>query len=266
MFIFRIDTMIGHFQSLMPTLWEQIETIDLTLSNISEVYNRVEPISFDLGVMDKLDAQVCISCDMGWSDVGSWDEMADLSDGERGNENVFPISAKDNYVYPKRDKLYSLVGVDELLIVDTEDVLLVTRKGHAQKVREVVETLKKKGIRAASQHEHIFDIRPWGRYDVLATEPHFNAKIITVAPQSCLSYQSHKHREEHWIVVQGQGEVLLNGETQEVKTGDYILIPKQSKHRMINPHNKEMQFVEVQLGDYFGEDDITRYEDEYNRD
>jgi mannose-1-phosphate guanylyltransferase/mannose-1-phosphate guanylyltransferase/mannose-6-phosphate isomerase len=265
-FIFQVDAMIGHLQALMPTLWRQISVVDLGLSNASEIYERVESIPIDKGVMEKLkNKQICIPCDVGWSDVGTWEEVATRSSGQENSEKIFSISARDNYVYPKGDKVYGLVGVKNLMIVDTDDALLVMRKGQAQKVKELVDALRAKGEPAASKHEHVFDIRPWGRYDVLAGSAHYKAKVITVAPHSQLSYQSHERREEHWIVIKGKGKVVLDGETRKVKKGNYIRIPKQSKHQMINPYDIEMQFVEVQLGDYFGEDDITRYKDDYGR-
>ena len=132
-------------------------------------------------------------------------------------------------------------------------------------MREIVEAARQQGLPAATQHEHRFDTRPWGRYEVLAASGHFKAKVITVAPHARLSYQSHEHREEHWIVVHGAGQVVLDGVTRDVETGDYIFVTKGCRHRMINPHDSDLQFVEVQLGNYFGEDDITRYQDDYQR-
>jgi mannose-1-phosphate guanylyltransferase/mannose-6-phosphate isomerase len=264
-FLFRVDTMVGHFQSLLPDLWRRIETIDTSCSNLAAIYEQIEPLSFDHGILERLDSLLCISCDVGWSDVGSWEEVSALSNGGSPGAHVFTADADNNYVHPQDSKVYGLAGVDDLIIVDTDDALLVTRKGQSHQVREIVETAEQQGLPAATQHEHRFDTRPWGRYEVLAAPDHFRAKVITVAPHARLSYQSHEHREEHWIVVRGAGQVVLDGVTRAVKTGDYIFVAKGCRHRMINPQDSDLQFVEVQLGSYFGEDDITRYQDDYQR-
>ena len=263
-FLFRVDTMVGHFQSLLPDLWRRIAAIDASGSNLAAIYDQIDPLSFDHGILERLDSLLCIPCDIGWSDVGSWEEVSALS-GESTGAHVFPDNAHDNYIYPRGSKVYGLAGVDDLIIVDTDDALLVARKGQSQRVRQIVETMSRKGLPAATQHEHRFDARPWGRYEVLAAQNHFKAKLITVTPHARLSYQSHQHRDEHWIVVCGAGQVILEGVARDVNAGDYIFVAKGSRHRMVNPHDSDLQFVEVQLGSYFGEDDIARYEDDYQR-
>ena len=263
-FLFRVSTMVGHFQTLLPQLWRQIETINCAHLDAACMYDQIEPISLDHGIMERLDSLMCIPCDIDWSDVGSWEEVSAISGGSR-EAHVFQENAHGNYVYPRESKVYGLAGVDELIIVDTDDALLVARKGQSQRVRDIVEAMDRKGLPAATQHEHRFDARPWGRYEVLAAQDHFKAKLITVRPGARLSYQSHQHREEHWIVVCGAGQVILEGAARNVKAGDYVFIAKGSRHRMINPHDSDLQFIEVQLGSYFGEDDIARYEDDYQR-
>ena len=263
-FLFRVSTMARHLQALLPELWRRIESLDDAGSNVACIYEEIEPISLDHGIMERLDSLLCIPCDIGWSDVGSWEEVSAMS-GESTGTHVFPDNAHDNYVYPHGSKVYGLAGVDDLIIVDTDDALLVARKGQGQRVREIVDAMSRTGLPAARQHDHRFDTRPWGRYEVLATQDHFKAKLITVTPHARLSYQSHQHRDEHWIVVRGAGKVILEGNSRDVKVGDYIFVAKGSRHRMVNPHDSDLQFVEVQLGSYFGEDDITRFEDDYQR-
>ena len=263
-FLFRIRTMARHFQALLPELWQRIKSIDDAGSNLACVYEEIEPISLDHGIMERLGSLLCIPCDIGWSDVGSWEEVGTLS-GESTGAHVFAQNAHDNYVYPRASKVYGLAGVNDLIIVDTDDALLVTRKGQSQQVREIVEAMRLKGLPAATQHDHRFDTRPWGRYEVVAAQDHFKTKLITVRPHARLSYQSHQHRDEHWIVVRGAGKVILEDVARNVKAGDYIFVGKGSRHRMVNPYDSDLQFVEVQLGSYFGEDDITRYEDDYQR-
>lgn len=263
-FLFRVDTMVRHFQTLMPELWLRMEAIDDSLSNTAPVYEEIEPVSLDHGIVERLESLLCIPCDIGWSDLGSWEEVS-AGSGESTQAHVFVENSHNNYVRPRESKVYGLAGVDDLIIVDTDDALLVARKGQSQRVREIVKAVSRKGLPAATQHEHRFDARPWGRYEVLAAQDHFKAKLITVRPRARLSYQSHQHRDEHWIVVSGSGQVILEGVVRDVNAGDYILVAKGSRHRMVNPHGSDLQFVEVQLGSYFGEDDITRYEDDYQR-
>ena len=263
-FLFRVDVMVRHFQSLLPDLWRRMETLDAAGANLAVTYEQIEPLSFDHGVLERLDSLSCIPCDVGWSDVGSWEEVSALSNGGPG-ARVFTAAAGNNYVHARGGKVYGLAGVDDLIIVDTDDALLVTRQGQSHRVRDVVEAAAQQDLPAATRHDHRFDTRPWGRYEVLADAGHFKAKVITVTPRARLSYQSHAHREEHWIVVRGAGQVILDGSARDVKIGDYVFVAQGCKHRIVNPHDSDLQFVEVQLGSYFGEDDITRYQDDYQR-
>lgn len=263
-FLFHVGTMVRHFEAFLPDMWQRIKAIDDACSNLACVYEEIEPVSLDHGIIERLDSLLCIPCDIGWSDVGSWEEVGALSEEPSGAQ-VFADNAHDNFVLPHGSKVYGLAGVDDLIIVDTHDALLVARKGQSRRVRDIVETMSRKGLLAATQHDHLFDTRPWGRYEVLAAPEHFKAKLITVEPHARLSYQSHQLREEHWIVLCGAGQVILEDVARNVKAGDYVFVAKGSRHRMINPYDSVLQFVEVQLGTYFGEDDIVRYQDDYQR-
>ena len=271
MFIFQVDVMAGHFARLMPETWQAVQRIrpdgDGGYENLAEVYDSLPSRSFDHGIMEKLDEQVSIPCDIGWSDVGSWDEVARLEgegsgDGD-GGDQVFQEAGGGSFVHPLRDKVYALVGVDDLLVVDTDDALLVTRPGHSGDLKRVVARLDEAGRREAT--EHPFEVRPWGDFEVLRDTDRFKSKIIRVRPGQQLSYQSHRHRAEHWVIVEGHPEVVLDGEVHALAPGDHIHIPLGARHRIRNPGEETVVFVEVQLGDYFGEDDIVRYEDDYDR-
>lgn len=262
MFVFRVEDMAQHFQRLMPALWERIRTIRPDLGNLEAVYREVEPESLDYGIMERLDDQVSIPCDIGWSDVGSWDEVARLRDGgaahEVGGDGSFVFSANT-----RGERVYGLVGVDDLLVVDTDDALLVARRGDSQRVKELVEALRRADRPEA--REHAFDVRPWGRYEVLRDGEDFKSKVIRVEPGRRLSYQSHEHRAEHWVVVRGRAEVVLDGEVLHLGRGEHVFIPQGARHRIGNPGTEPVVFVEVQIGDYFGEDDIVRYDDDFGR-
>lgn len=267
MFVFRASVMAGHFASFMPMLWSAVQTIREDLGNLDEVYRQLPAESLDYGIMESLDRLVVIPSDIGWSDVGSWDEVARL------RETAGPPSPAvvevgggaqgSNFVQTHGDKIYGLVGVDDLLVVDTADALLVARRGRSQEVKKVVEVLQNLGRRQAT--EHVFEHRPWGEFEILRDTERFKSKVIRVRPGHQLSYQSHRHRAEHWVIVTGRPEVVLEGEVHALSPGEHIFIPRGAKHRIRNPTDEPVELVEIQLGDYFGEDDIVRYEDDYSR-
>lgn len=268
MFVFKVKDMIAHFQKLQPQIWGKISAIDPEMKNANYNYALVDGISLDYGIMEKLETQACVPCDIGWSDVGSWDEMARLADESRtvhsqSRAEVFNHNSDNNYVFSVHNKVIGLVDVTDMMIVDTPDALLVVRKGSSQKVKELVDSLKEAGQTQAT--EHPFETRPWGRFEILADEPDYKAKKITVDPAGQLSYQSHTQRNEHWVIVSGQGQVILDEKPVDLKAGQSVYIPAHSKHRIRNVGNTPLVFVEVQTGSYFGEDDITRYKDDYNR-
>lgn len=259
-FLFRVDRMAALFTELMPELWRRIRGVDAGLGNLPEVYAGIEAESIDYGIMEKLDEHVSVPCDAGWSDVGSWDEVARHRESAAA---VYERSAQGNFVYPLRDKVYGLVGVEGLIVVDTDDALLIARRGASEEVKELVDTMKSAGRREAV--EHSFELRPWGDFEVLRDTERFKSKLIRVHPGQQLSYQSHRHRSEHWVIVAGHPEVVLDDAVHRLAPGDHIAIPQGARHRIRNPGAEPVEFVEVQLGSYFGEDDIVRYEDDYQR-
>jgi mannose-1-phosphate guanylyltransferase/mannose-1-phosphate guanylyltransferase/mannose-6-phosphate isomerase len=267
-FLFKVNVMRDYFAKLMPALWKNISAIKPDFSNAKYQYALVESQSIDYGIMEKLSRQVCIPCTLGWSDVGSWDELARLTEEfphlKTGTlAQVFNEESTGNYVFSIRPKVVGLVGVEDLIVVDTPDALLLARKGESQKVKNLVDQLKIAGLPEAT--EHPFESRPWGGFEVISDKPHYKAKQITVDSGQQMSYQSHTRRQEHWLIISGEAEVVLNDQIHKLKAGDSINIPVGAKHRIRNPGSEPLQFIEVQTGTYFGEDDITRYQDDYNR-
>jgi mannose-1-phosphate guanylyltransferase/mannose-1-phosphate guanylyltransferase/mannose-6-phosphate isomerase len=269
-FVFRASQMIEHFQKFQPELWHQLSSLREDLSNIDDVYGQIKPVSFDYAIMEKLDpsALKCIPFDPDWNDVGSWDAVAEEAlksnmTATPGNEYVFNVDSKNNYLHAHEDKIYGFLGVDDLIVVDTPDALLVTKKGRSQDVKSLVDKVKE--IRPEKIRDHLFEIRPWGDFEVLKNAENFKSKIIQVNAGQRISYQSHANREEHWIVIEGTGEVTLDDKKHPMQRGSYIKIPQGSKHRIENNGQSPLRFVEVQLGSYFGEDDIVRYQDDYDR-
>jgi mannose-1-phosphate guanylyltransferase/mannose-6-phosphate isomerase len=268
MFVFRVQSMVNAFQQHLPELWSKVCELQADESNLLAIYTQLDPISIDKGIMEKVKGQVCIPSQIGWSDLGSWDDYAKISElGQITNHNnkasVVSYESSKNFVLSVRPKTIALVNVDDILIVDTPDALLIGRKGKSQNTKKIVEQLAVNKDKTAS--EHTFDHRPWGKYEILSDDTEFKIKIIAVNPDQQLSYQSHIHRSEHWVVIDGTGEVVINEQVVDVFPGSSIVIPLNSKHRIRNTGKKILRFVEVQTGDYFGEDDITRYDDDYKR-
>lgn len=271
-FVFRADVMAGHIQKLLPEVWGPFAASKNPSSELKAIYDKVPSISIDYGVMEKLSEFYCVPCkDLGWNDVGSWDEVAKISEikgSPSSNDpqtSVLQVEAKDNFVFsavPSK-KSYSFVGLDSIIAVDTPDSLLLVKKGKSQQVKDAQAAAAKAKLPEATQHE--FEYRPWGYFEILRDTDLFKSKVIRVDPGQQLSYQSHAKRAEHWVVIRGNPEVVLNDEVHRPKPGEHIYIPLGAKHRMRNPTKETVEFVEVQVGSYFGEDDIVRYQDDYKR-
>jgi mannose-1-phosphate guanylyltransferase/mannose-1-phosphate guanylyltransferase/mannose-6-phosphate isomerase len=269
-FIFKAGVMIELFKKHEPEIWNQIDKLDADLSNIAEVYPRLKNISIDYAIVEKLgsDQLRCVPCDIGWSDVGSWDALVEVTESapfepQSLKKKPVQVSAKGNAVFSKQQKNYSFIGCDDLIVVDTVDALLICKKNSSQKVKDLVEALKRTDDKITK--EHVFENRPWGRFEVLRDESYFKSKIIRVEPGQKISYQSHEKRAEHWVIVRGEAVVTLDDREHVVKTGENIFIPMRAKHRIHNRTDSIVEFVEVQVGTYFGEDDIKRYQDDYGR-
>ena len=221
--------------------------------------------SIDYAVMEKTDAAMVLPVDIGWNDVGSWSALWDVAerDGE-GNAHhgdVIAIDSRNSYAYSRR--LVALVGVDDLVVVETDDAVLVARKDKVQQVKDVVARLKAEQRSQAALHREVH--RPWGSYDSIDVGDGFQVKRIRVKPGAQLSLQSHTRRAEHWIVVRGTARVTRDNDVFELHANQSTYIPIGAKHRLENPGSETIELIEVQSGAYLGEDDIVRYEDVYGR-
>ena len=203
---------------------------------------------------------------MSWSDVGSWDAVHETLPKDAQNNaklgDVLAIDCQNTLLYGT-GRLITAVGVEDLCVIETADAILITKRHETQRVREVVHSLEQN---EAPEHLHHLTVkRPWGSYTVLEDNPGFKMKRITVNPGGCLSLQSHQHRSEHWVIVEGTATVTCEDKIQVLSRDQSINIPKGSKHRLENLGSEPVQLIEVQVGDYLGEDDIERVEDIYGR-
>lgn len=269
-FIFKVETMVELFKKWTPEIWQQFDK--LTQQNLDDpkqieaIYNFVPNISIDYAIMEKLTSSElkCLPCDIGWNDVGSWDAVSSLFKNIDTDFVPVEILSNNNYIHGLKKKVYACIGIEDTIVVDTADALLISKKGLSQNVKDVVDTLKKTNHKSIL--EHTFEDRPWGRYEVIRESSNFKTKVIHVQPGQQLSYQSHTKREEHWIITSGSGAVIIDEKETSIQTGSYIKVPQNAKHRIRNTGTDVLEFVEVQLGSYLGEDDITRYQDDYKRD
>ncbi len=221
--------------------------------------------SIDYAVMENTDAAMVLPVDIGWNDVGSWSALWDVSeqdaDGNAHHGDVIAVDTRNSYAYARR--LVALVGVDDLIVVETDDAILVAAKDKVQQVKQVVARLKAEQRSQAALHREVN--RPWGSYDSVDVGDGFQVKRIKVKPGATLSLQSHERRAEHWIVVRGTARVTRNNDVFELFANQSTYIPIGAKHRLENPGDDMLELIEVQSGDYLGEDDIVRYEDVYGR-
>ena len=222
--------------------------------------------SIDYAVMEKTDAAVLVPLDAGWSDVGSYAALWDISDKDENNNvkkgDVISVNSKNCYLHSK-SKLISTVGVENLVVVDTPDAVLIADKDKVQEIKSVVKALKEAGRHEAVHHRDVY--RPWGVYDSIDSGERFQVKHITVKPGAKLSVQMHHHRAEHWVVVSGSALVTIDEKTTLLTENQSCYIPIGAVHALENPGKLPLELIEVQSGSYLGEDDIVRFEDKYGR-
>jgi mannose-1-phosphate guanylyltransferase / mannose-6-phosphate isomerase len=231
-----------------------------------ETFSQVPDTSIDYAVMEKSSHVAVVPCTIGWSDIGSWTALGDLVAADpQGNRIEGETVLHDvSHCYIQSSKrIVGAVGIDNLIIVDTPDALLVADRRRAQEVKHLYAALKAQGHEAHKLHRTVH--RPWGTYTVLEEGPRFKIKRIEVKPGASLSLQMHHHRNEHWIVVSGMAKVMNGAQERFVATNESTYIPAGHPHRLENPGLLPLVMIEVQSGEYLGEDDIVRFSDQYGR-
>lgn len=277
MFCFSVATMIEAMSAHCPAVLEAVQAclaeskkfespVGTSVRLDTDVFASTPDISIDYAVMEKAANMTCITTDCGWSDIGSWLAFSALfpmdDKNNRKTGEVVSVKASDCIV-DAETRFVGLVGVKDLMVIDTPDALLVAHKDHAQDVKEVYQALSAEGHEAAILHRTVH--RPWGTYTILEEGDRFKIKRIMVKPGARLSLQAHHHRSEHWVVVAGTAKVV-NGEQEiQLSTNQSTYIPCGFKHRLENPGILPLVLIEVQTGDYLGEDDIVRFDDVYGR-
>ncbi|PJK99801.1 mannose-1-phosphate guanylyltransferase/mannose-6-phosphate isomerase [Stenotrophomonas maltophilia] len=272
MFLFKASRYLRELERFQPEMlassrqaWQQARR-DADFTRLDkDAFTAVPSDSIDYAVMEKTADAVVIPLDAGWNDVGSWTALRDVSqqdgDGNAHQGDVIAIDCRNTYAYAQR--LVALVGLDDVVVVETDDAVLVGKADRMQEVKTVVAKLKAEGRSEATWHRKVY--RPWGAYDSIDNGERFQVKRITVKPGGTLSLQMHHHRAEHWIVVSGTAEVTRGNEVILLSENQSTYIPLGVTHRLRNPGKLPLELIEVQSGSYLGEDDIVRFEDTYGR-
>lgn len=239
---------------------------ELPFSELLSHFSQMPDISLDYAVAEKSEQVAMMPLETDWHDMGSWDAIYDvLPKDEAGNAlsgDCLTIDCKNNLIMSK-SRLIAGIGLEDLLVVETDDVILVAKQGESQKVKDLVNQLKQQGRKEASEATTMY--RPWGSYTVLGEGPSYKMKKIIVNPGQTLSLQLHYHRSEHWIVISGTAKVTIGEEVHTIHENSSIFVPQTTKHRLENPGKIPLEIIEVQNGSYLGEDDIVRFEDIYGR-
>lgn len=263
MFAFTIRAMSEELKTHAPEIGLMLE---MHFDEIIARFTGMPELSIDYAIMEKSAKVATLPLDIYWNDIGSWDSMYDVlekdSDGNVSLGDVTMLDTKNCLIIGDK-RLISTIGLEDCLVVETEDALLISKKGETQKVRDLVKKLKNE--HRTQVDEHVTSYRPWGSYTVLEEGPRYKIKRIVVNESEKLSLQMHYHRSEHWVVVRGTAKVTIGDKELLVHENESVYVPKSTLHRLENPGKVPLEIIEVQNGEYVGEDDIIRTDDRYGR-
>ncbi|MBO6088080.1 mannose-1-phosphate guanylyltransferase/mannose-6-phosphate isomerase [bacterium] len=267
-FMFKASVLSEETKKHAPEIAKISELFDFT--NKTEIpfidFDKMPSISIDYAIMEKSDKIALVKLESDWNDLGSWQSIYDISKkDENGNVfvgHVLDKNSKNSFVYSS-SKLVATIGLEDTVIVETEDAILACKKDRTQDVKQIYETLKQKHDNTHLIHKTVY--RPWGFYTVIAQGEGFLTKIIHVNKGQKLSVQSHNYRSEHWVVLSGTAKVVLEGKDLILSPGHSVDIPLKAIHSLQNPYEEDLKIIEVQKGDPLIEEDIIRYEDMYGR-
>lgn len=260
----------GMFAFSLQTLWEELTAYEPDIMSVlADGYDRavedfasMPNISVDYAVAERSHRVRMVPLSCYWNDIGSWDAMYDImpkdADGNALRGDCLTLGCRNSLIMG-RDRLIAGIGLDDLLLVETNDVIVAAKKGESQKVKDVVELLKKQGRKEATQHTTMY--HSWGTSTVIGSGSGYRLKKVKVMPGKKILLQMHYHRSEHWIILRGTAEVIRGDERMMIHESESVFIPQTMKHELANPGRIPLELIEVQSGSYIGEDDIVRYED-----
>lgn len=273
MFAFKAQNYLNELKNHRPDIYSAcsnaMQSVDIDLDFIrinKESFFACPAESIDYAIMEKTTNAVVIAMDAGWSDVGAWSSLWEVSDKDKDDNvitgDVLTVDSHNNYIFAETG-LVATVGLDNTIVVQTKDAVLVASKDKSQEVKRIVNQLKADKRQEHSVHREVY--RPWGKYDSIDSGHRYQVKCITVKPSEKLSVQMHHHRAEHWIVVSGTAKVIVDGNEKLVTENESVYVPLGATHCLENPGKVDLEMIEVQVGSYLGEDDIVRFEDRYGR-
>ena len=273
MFLFRASAMLAELERLVPEVVSccraalEQDTADLEFLRLErEAFAKCPNVAIDVAVMEKTDLGSVLPLDAGWSDVGSWSALWETgtrdSEGNVLQGRVISEGSRNCYLRSEHRLVVGL-GIENLVVVETDDAVLIADRSQAQAIKKVVKQLEMDGSPEGKAHRKIY--RPWGAYTGVVEDHRWQVKRISVKPGASLSLQMHHHRAEHWVVVRGTALVERDGEQQLLGENQSTYIPMGCRHRLSNPGKIPVELIEVQSGEYLGEDDIVRFEDRYGR-
>jgi len=273
MFCFQAGTFLESLKRFAPDVyaaanrvWEATDKSQSPIEFPAELFSECPSISIDYAVMERADNTAVVASEFGWSDIGSWKAISELYESDEAGNSVkgkaILVGSTDCFVQGG-DRVVAAVGVKDLVIVDTGDAVLVADRNQAQDVKEVVAQLSELKHEAVQFHKTVH--RPWGSYTILEDAADCKVKRLVVKPGQVLSLQLHHRRAEHWTVVKGTAKVRLGDDEFLLEANQSTYVPTETLHRLENPGDEDIHLIEVQTGDYFGEDDIERLEDIYGR-
>jgi mannose-1-phosphate guanylyltransferase / mannose-6-phosphate isomerase len=273
MFVFRADRYLEELRQFVPAMASNAEAAvrdaysDLDFCRLEEkAFAACPSDSIDYAVMERTAHAVVVPADIGWSDVGSWSALSDVLDSDESGNVVrgdVYLDQVENSLVRSESRFVAAVGVKDVVIIETKDAVLVAHKDEVQRIKHVVDFLKKEGRTEHQNHTQIY--RPWGSYEGIDLGERYQVKRITVKPGEKLSLQMHHHRAEHWVVVSGTATVTCGDTVKLLTENESVYIPIGVTHRLENPGKLPLHLIEVQSGSYLGEDDIVRFEDIYSR-
>ena len=273
MFVFKARTILSELKKFAPEinkycekcLYESKKDLDFLRLN-KNYFTKCSDISIDYAVLEKTDKAYVLPLNCGWNDIGSWESLWGIekkdSEGNAVKGNVLVEGTKDSLIRSE-EKLVVSIGLKNIILIETRDAVLVADKKDSQKIKGIVSLLNEKGLIEGTQHKKVY--RPWGYYLSIEGSDSWQIKRIVVNPGASLSLQMHNHRSEHWVVVKGIAKVEIDNKEQFLSINESTYIPLGAKHRLSNTGNEPLILIEVQTGDYLGEDDIIRFKDEYGR-
>jgi mannose-1-phosphate guanylyltransferase len=273
MFLFQANAILNEIKILAPEILRNCKEClkkgkkDLDFFRLEKnSFLNCDDVPIDIAVFEKTKKAFVIPLNCGWDDIGSWNSLWNISKKDKEGNSIkgktLIRDTKDSLIRAE-DKLVVGIGLENIIIVETRDVVLVANKNSSQKLKSIVSFIKKKGFKEANNHKMVY--RPWGSFLSIEEGNTWKIKKIEVNPGASLSLQKHFHRSEHWVVVTGIAKIEVDNIKKIIGSNESVYIPLGAKHRLSNPNKSPLTLIEIQSGNYLGEDDIKRFEDKYGR-